>query len=98
MINRFSLMAYKLEAALLEPDYFARSRSLPVPVLQAQSGPDRHEQRTLLDRRVLSGAGQDNAIRWRKGERLDHLFEHCSERFKDRPAVITENGLITYQE
>ena len=93
-------MAYKLETAFLEPDYLARSRSLPVPVLQAQSKLDRQEhfERTVLDRRVLSGAGNDNAVRWRKGDRLDHLFELCSERFEDRPAVITENGQITYQE
>src|SRR5882724_7728941 len=62
----------------------------PAPTSVGRATPSclvRHEhfEPTVLDRRVLSGAGNDNAVRWRKGERLDHLFEICSERFEDRP-------------
>src|SRR4051794_41956282 len=76
MTDGSSLMAYRLETELLEPNYLVRSRSLPVPELQAQSDPDRHEHfgRTVLDRRVLLGGGEDQGICWGEGERVRPFF------------------------
>lgn len=45
----------------------------------------------------------DNAIRWKEGERLDHLFERRCDRF-DRdgdpahPAIIAESGTLSFRD
>ncbi len=50
----------------------------------------------------MSNAPFDNAIRWRPGERLHHLFEaRCDDLISrgegDHPAIIWEDEIITYQ-
>src|SRR3977135_329150 len=57
---------------------------------------DHPQERRLVEGGVLSCA--DNAFRWKKGERLDHLFEQRCERFGNLTAVVTESGHLTYQE
>ena len=49
------------------------------------------------ERQVLSGDGNNNA-RWRQGERLNHVFDQCCERFGNADAVITEDDVFTYDE
>jgi non-ribosomal peptide synthetase-like protein len=44
-----------------------------------------------------------NAIRWKEGERLDHLFERRCDRFDadgdpSHPAVIAESGTLSFRE
>jgi non-ribosomal peptide synthetase-like protein len=41
----------------------------------------------------------DNTVRWKPGERLDHLFEQrCDQVAPDRLAVITEDVSLTFRE
>ncbi len=45
----------------------------------------------------------DNTIRWKKGERLDHLFEEICDSLElegkpDHPAVITDGTVISFRE
>ncbi len=41
----------------------------------------------------------DNTPRWKPGERLNHLFEQrCDELPADHPAVIAEDGALTFRE
>jgi non-ribosomal peptide synthetase-like protein len=41
----------------------------------------------------------DNTVRWKQGERLDHLFEQrCDQVAPDHLAVITEDGSLTFRE
>ncbi|GAB2614026.1 non-ribosomal peptide synthetase [Kocuria himachalensis] len=41
----------------------------------------------------------DNTVRWRSGERLEHYFEQrCDEVPSDHPAVITEDGALTFRD
>src|SRR5262245_9149505 len=40
----------------------------------------------------------DRAVRWREGERLDHLFEQRCSRFEHAPAVLTEDGPVSYRQ
>lgn len=45
----------------------------------------------------------DNAIRWREGERLDHLFEHRCDRFDrdgdpDHPAIVTATETLSFRD
>ena len=53
-------------------------------------------RRRRFERSVLSCA--DGAARWKEGERLDDLFEQRCLRFGNSPAVITEDGRLTYYE
>ena len=41
----------------------------------------------------------DNTIRWKEGERLDHLFEQrCDRMASDHMAVVTEDIALTFRE
>ena len=42
--------------------------------------------------RVLSSAGLDPQIRWRPGQRLEHLFEAQVDALGDAPAVDGPGG------
>lgn len=50
------------------------------------------------ERQVLAGSEAQGAIRWRGGERLDHLFAGCCERFGTTDAVVTDDDVFTYAE
>ncbi len=51
------------------------------------------------DRQILTCKNADNAIRWREGERLDHLFEaRCDQLDAGAEAVITEHAVYTFRD
>lgn len=50
------------------------------------------------DGRVLTCAGQDNAIRWREGERLEHLFEQRCDELGDALAVDGPGARLSYAQ
>ena len=52
----------------------------------------------LAQRQVLSCNDKDNAVRWKEGERLNHLFEHCRQRFATNAAVDAGHVVLTYRE
>src|SRR2546430_16995824 len=66
-------------------------------VLRRQSSPNTGSESVMLICR-----NGDNAIRWKPGERLDHLFEQrCDELHasRDKPlAVVTEQAALTFRE
>ena len=47
---------------------------------------------------VLANDGEAAALRWTKGERLNHLVEHSCDLFGPRDAIITDAGALTYAE
>ena len=51
---------------------------------------------------MLTCAGYDNSIRWRQGERLEHLFEHRCDRLRGRlgraPRGRRAGRALTYDE
>jgi non-ribosomal peptide synthetase-like protein len=48
---------------------------------------------------LLTCKNADNTIRWKEGERLEHLFEQrCDQLPPDHLAVITEGVVVTYRE
>ncbi|MGI9420259.1 MAG: Pls/PosA family non-ribosomal peptide synthetase [Geminicoccaceae bacterium] len=48
---------------------------------------------------ILFCPDADNAVRWREGERLEHLFEARADRsLEDKLAVITEETDLTFKE
>jgi non-ribosomal peptide synthetase-like protein len=48
---------------------------------------------------LLTCKNADNTIRWKEGERLNHLFEQrCDQVPPDHLAVITEDGALTFRE
>ncbi|WP_207936350.1 Pls/PosA family non-ribosomal peptide synthetase [Actinomadura sp. KC216] len=59
--------------------------------------------RRVTSEHVLVAAGHPNEIRWRAGERLEHLFEERCDRFGDEgrdahPAVDAGDLVLTYGE
>ena len=40
----------------------------------------------------------NNAVRWKVGERLNHVLEEACIRFSENDAVITEAGTLSYRE
>jgi non-ribosomal peptide synthetase-like protein len=48
---------------------------------------------------LLTCKSADNTVRWKQGERLNHLFEQrCDQVPPDHLAVITEDGSLTFRE
>lgn len=48
---------------------------------------------------VLTCRNCDNEIRWKQGERLEHLFEHRCDRVpSDHLAVVTEHAALTFRD
>jgi len=72
------------------PVYFRGTDDLPVS--------PGHVERVRAQKQVLSCNDQDNAVRWQEGERLNHLFEHCCERFGRNAAVDAGHAVLTYRE
>ena len=68
---------------------------LPPPAQGAPRAPDPFTQQTA----VLTCKSCDNAIRWRHGERLEHLFERrCDRVSSDHLAVVTEDVAVTFRD
>ena len=40
----------------------------------------------------------NNAVRWKTGERLNHVLEEACIRFSESAAVVTEAGTLSYRE
>ena len=40
----------------------------------------------------------NNAVRWKPGERLNHVLEEACIRFSENDAVVTEAGTLSYRE
>ena len=40
----------------------------------------------------------NNAVRWKAGERLNHVLEEACIRFSENDAVVTEAGTLSYRE
>ena len=40
----------------------------------------------------------NNAVRWKTGERLNHVLEEACIRFSESDAVVTEAGTLSYRE
>ena len=40
----------------------------------------------------------NNAVRWKVGERLNHVLEEACIRFSENDAVVTEAGTLSYRE
>jgi non-ribosomal peptide synthetase-like protein len=57
--------------------------------------PDYIEQ-AFLHRHVLTSGSGNDAVRWKFGERLNHLIEQTCLRFRDRDAIVTAAETITY--
>jgi non-ribosomal peptide synthetase-like protein len=55
---------------------------------------DRVSDQRLLQRYRNCG----NLVRWREGERLNHLIERCCEQFADNQAVVTDEAILSYRE
>ncbi len=47
---------------------------------------------------ILTCPDIDNSVRWREGERLEHLFEARCDRSPDKPALVTEDATLTFEE
>ncbi|MBV9556770.1 MAG: amino acid adenylation domain-containing protein, partial [Pseudolabrys sp.] len=48
--------------------------------------------------KVVTREHTNNAVRWKQGERLNHVIEDACARFADSAAVITDAGTLTYRE
>ncbi|MDQ6687633.1 MAG: amino acid adenylation domain-containing protein, partial [Actinomycetota bacterium] len=58
----------------------------------------RPASRASRDGLVLTAAGPDEGVRWREGQRLEHLWEECCEKFAALPAVDGAQGPLSYAE
>jgi non-ribosomal peptide synthetase-like protein len=47
---------------------------------------------------VVTREHTNNAVRWKPGERLNHLLEEACIRFADRDAVVTDETVLSYRE
>lgn len=55
-------------------------------------------ENALLQRLTQPSVASEGAIRWREGERLNHLIETCCEQFADHEAVVTDEAALSYRE
>src|SRR5947208_11828960 len=46
--------------------------------------------------KVVTREHTNNAVRWKPGERLNHLLQDACARFAESDAVITDNGVLSY--
>ena len=82
-----------------------RPVSAPVVELRtpAQLRPDLRKviepiQRSFGRPQVVTREHTNNAIRWKKGERLNHLLEETCIRFAGNDAVVTDGAVLTYRD
>ena len=55
-------------------------------------------QRNFGRPQVITREHTNNAVRWKQGERLNHLLEEACIRFATNDAVITDGVVLTYRE
>src|SRR5436305_525397 len=55
-------------------------------------------QRSFGQPQVVIREHTNNAVRWKAGERLNHLLEEACIRFSENDAVITDAGTLSYRE
>ena len=81
-------------------------RPLGAPVVElrspAQLRPDLRDviepiQRSFGRPQVVIREHTNNAVRWKQGERLNHLLEEACIRFSENDAVITDAGSLSYR-
>jgi non-ribosomal peptide synthetase-like protein len=72
------------------------ARIKPFGHLRVQDLLENHERR-LSGHDVLSCNTRDNSIRWKPGERLDHLFDEACARFGENAAIVADNVVVTYR-
>src|SRR4051794_26820287 len=48
--------------------------------------------------KVVTREHTNNAVRWKPGERLNHLLQDACARFAESDAVITDSGVLSYAE
>src|ERR1041385_4614623 len=49
-------------------------------------------------RQIVIREHTNNAVRWKQGERLNHLLEEACIRFSESDAVVTDAGTLSYRE
>ena len=82
-----------------------RPVSAPIVELRtpAQLRPDLRKviepiQRSFGRPQVVTREHTNNAMRWKKGERLNHLLEETCIRFAGNDAVVTDGAVLTYRD
>ena len=82
-----------------------RPASAPVVALRspAQLRPDLREAIEPVRRRFgrpqqVIREHTNNAVRWKQGERLNHVLEEACIRFSESDAVVTDAGTLSYRE
>ena len=91
--------SWQLKAAVddsVTPERSICLRAMPSGCVRDDESPAAPPALWSLGPSVLSCA--DSAVRWREGERLDHLFEQRCSRFEHVPAVLTEEGPVSYRQ
>src|SRR5437763_1783740 len=48
--------------------------------------------------KVVTREHTNNAVRWKPGERLNHLLQDACARFAESDAVVTDNGMLSYRD
>ncbi len=48
--------------------------------------------------KVVTREHTNNAVRWKQGERLNHLLEEACTRFATNDAVVTDGAVLTYRD
>jgi non-ribosomal peptide synthetase-like protein len=83
----------------------AHRPSAPVVELRspAQLRPDLRDAIEPIQRRfgrpqLVIREHTNNAVRWKTGERLNHVLEEACIRFSESAAVVTETGTLSYRE
>ena len=76
---------------------------MPSLTRACDTGHPHPRSRECLDGRVLAAAGDEDAVRWRAGERLEHVFEARCDQLRarsqaDRLAADAGDVTLTYPE
>ena len=72
-------------------------RSVAAPGTPAQL-PDEPVALRFGPPKVVTREHTNNAVRWKQGERLNHLLEEACARFADSEAVVTDAAVLTYRD
>src|SRR4051794_10194172 len=82
-----------------------RPAGVPVVALRspAQLRPDLRDaiepvQRRFGQPQLVIREHTNNAVRWKAGERLNHVLEEACIRFSESDAVVTDAGTLSYRE
>src|SRR5262245_10288094 len=91
-------MAHSLEFGPLgrpSPDHAASPACARVRSMDARPLSLERVERTVIRPQILAGEG---TLRWREGERLNHLLEQVCRQFGSNEAVVTDQAIITYRD